>query len=152
MIFYMSIAITSLTSSTELNISTREWTVSLKYLVAKSRSLVNVDGRLLNSFSDMALLGGPPKGPYIDKVITWSIFNLLLSPHLEAKYMFLLSSFQLLLFFTGLDSKIWLPCWCQDKLLICYSTFSIWNMAISKQHQLFTQYFVFKLRVTMHFI
>ena len=45
---FTSLAITSLTSSTELQISTTEWTVFLKYLVTKSRSLVNADGRELN--------------------------------------------------------------------------------------------------------
>ena len=45
---FLPIAITTQTVSTNLHISTAEWTVFLKYLVAKSRSLLNVDGRELN--------------------------------------------------------------------------------------------------------
>ena len=45
---FTSIAISCQTSSTELHISTTEWTVFLKYMVAKLHSLVKSDARELN--------------------------------------------------------------------------------------------------------
>ena len=61
-----SIAITSQTTSTELHISTMEWTVFLKYLVAKSTSCGKSDGRELklipSDTRELALLRGDIKG------------------------------------------------------------------------------------------
>ena len=89
----------------------------------------------LTAFQSMALWGGPPKEPYIGEVITW------LSAPFEAKFMYWLSSFHLSSGFLQLFSKTWLSRLWQDWLLVCYSSFRFLNMAISKQKQLFTQYF-----------
>ena len=60
-------------------------------------SIQNVHYLIFISFPGMAFCWGPPKGSYIGKVISWSIFNL--SHPLEAVCMYLLSYFQLAFYY-----------------------------------------------------